>query len=517
MPQSLAASPSWYDQMRALFRNAQFAAAGAIYDAAISRGSRPSASANLLRARIWLKKDENRAVAFLIDRWPKTSDPRGRGEWELLLGVGYARMRDFERADHHLGLAQRAAAKPADRATIAYQLARRYLLEGRLDDAWRSADEMAKDRSANSRVSYELLRSFIFSHEERYREEAQSLIQAIDLIGPRRDDHLEAWFHAVQNLALLGRELSMPAAGALAKTEVDQDVEWPPDFAAQRFQALKAVGWTCALTGDMLGCFRYLRAAEQQASSDAFAAIVLIDRAFFARIVGEVNWANNEISKAETIAERIDWNALAGEERIGLLLLAEAVSNGDPEKARFYFARYNGLQKLRSPLHLFAFDHRIEAFAAYTEGVVRLAAGDAGAEAPLRKAWSIFDRIGYDWRAGRTALRLFELTQKNRWRLLAEDKFESYPQSWLVGDLQRLSTDEAPPITLPPMQQKVLSMLCQKMSTAEIAKVLGLSPYTVRNHLKAVFRSYDVHNRAALVAEVANRGKLPSVTAQNTS
>ena len=61
---------------------------------------------------------------------------------------------------------------------------------------------------------------------------------------------------------------------------------------------------------------------------------------------------------------------------------------------------------------------------------------------------------------------------------------------------------------LPPMQHRVFSLLCQKMTTAEIASELGLSQHTIRNHLKAVFRTYRVKNRAALIAEVAQRGDL---------
>lgn len=495
--------------MRILFAQAQFGAAADIYETAVAAGETPSYQAYLLQARLLLKRDENRAVAFLIRRPPKTNAGAERAEWALLLAIGYARMRDFERADHHFALAGRLVTTPADRAMLAYHQARRQLLEGKTDEARRFADEAARDASAAAKIRHEMLCSFIMSHEERYREAAESLIRALNLMRKHRNEHLEEWFHAVQNLAALGRELPFAEAADLARAEIDEDVVWPPDFAAQRFQALKAVGWSCALRGDLLGCFRYLRAAERTKPSEAFEAIVLLDRAYFARIVGESNWALNEVAKAEAIAERIDWNELAGDERIGLLLLAEAMVEINPEKARFYLARYKGLDRMRSPAHLFAFDKRCDAFAAYTEGFIRLKSGDAGAEQALRKAWIDFDRIGYDWRAGRTALRLQEATKKERWRHLAEDKLEPYPQSWLARELRQSFLVAVPRIELPPMQQKVFDMLCQKMSTAEIAQALTLSQHTVRNHLKAVFRTYGVNNRAALVAEAARRGQLP--------
>jgi DNA-binding CsgD family transcriptional regulator len=508
MAKKQLAAPQWFDEMRRLYDRCQFLAAGDVYDDAVEAGASPSYEAQLLAARILLKRDESRTVAFLIRRPPRANSPRERAEWALLLAIGYARMRDFERADHHFEIVRKLARTPVDRAALAYQLARRHMLEGKLGDARRFAADMSCDTSATTRIRRELLESFILSHEEHYRGEAESVIRAIGLIREQRENHLEEWFHAVQNLALLGRELPMPEAVEVAKAEVDADVEWPPDFAVQRFQALKAVGWSCALRGDMLGCFRYMRAAERTRPSPAFEAIVLLDRAYFARIVGERNWVCNEVAKAEQLFDRIDWNEVPGDERVGLLLMAEAIAEYSPEKAHYFLARYNGLDKMRSPVLLFAFDQRCEAMAAYSEGFVKLKSGEPGAEEALRKAWAVFDRVGYDWRAARAALHLFGATGKERWRDLADDKLEPYPSSWLAREVSRASP--APlPVKLPRMQRTVLEMLCRKMTTAEIAQDLGLSQHTVRNHLKAVFRAYGVNNRAALVAEVAGRGDVP--------
>jgi DNA-binding CsgD family transcriptional regulator len=169
------------------------------------------------------------------------------------------------------------------------------------------------------------------------------------------------------------------------------------------------------------------------------------------------------------------------------------------------------LDKIRSPLHLFAFDHRLAAIAAYVSGVVELARNSENAEVSLRKAWVIFDRIGYDWRAGRAALALYKATSKDRWLHLAEDKLEPYGLSWLGEELRFAESGQSYEINLPPMQAKVFEMLCRKKTTAEMAQELGLSQHTVRNHLKAVFKAYRVKSRSALVAEAARRGALPSI------
>ena len=102
----------WRAEMRGHFSRAEFTAAGEIYDRAVEDGEAASYEDDLMRARILLKRDENKAVAFLVRRPPRSNALKHRGEWEMLLGVGYARMRDFERADHHFGLARRLLKAP---------------------------------------------------------------------------------------------------------------------------------------------------------------------------------------------------------------------------------------------------------------------------------------------------------------------------------------------------------------------------------------------------------------------
>src|SRR5579871_3689610 len=190
MAKKQPAAPRWFEEMRGLFEQCRFLEAGDVYDQTIESGASPSYAAQLLAARILLKRDENRAVAFLIRRPPKASAYRERAEWALLLAIGYARMRDFERADHHFEMARKLARTPADRANLEYQLARRYMLEGNLSAARGHAGEMACDTSLAAQIRHELLESFILSQEERYRESAEGTIRAIKLIGERRQDHL---------------------------------------------------------------------------------------------------------------------------------------------------------------------------------------------------------------------------------------------------------------------------------------------------------------------------------------
>jgi DNA-binding NarL/FixJ family response regulator len=61
-------------------------------------------------------------------------------------------------------------------------------------------------------------------------------------------------------------------------------------------------------------------------------------------------------------------------------------------------------------------------------------------------------------------------------------------------------TPTAPPPNLTPRQVDVLRLLEQGRSTKQIASELHLSPETVRNHVRRLFRALGVNSRLEAVA-----------------
>ncbi len=502
--------------MREAYAQARFAEAIDVYEG--REAAEPSTPAvDLLYARALLKHDPGRAVDTLLRTRSHLSSQQERFACSLYLGVGFARLRDFATADKHFEAA-RALIDPRSfgaAAELANRRARRYLLESRIGDAWRGFELTLVDRSPEGKLRSERLKGAIHAREERFTEQAESLTRSLALIGDDLDLHLDAWYVAVHEICALARELPARELQQLAMREIDRRPVWSPDFGQRRFHALRALGWCKALGGDSLGTFRYLREAsalaETLADGRVWRTMIMIDRAYFAHDAGEHQWAANELAAAEDLVRMIDWKACDPESRSVLLLLAELYAPSDPEKATFYMARFHSLDPLREIADVSSIDSRWVALAQTIRGRVHLAAGNlVAAERELKPAFGTFDRIGYEWRAGKAALALAAATGKARWRLLAAEKLELYPKSWLHRELQDTSADahDGDHAQLTPMQQRVFNMICAGLATDAIAERLGRSRNTVRNHIKLIFKAYDVRSRAALVAKAARTGML---------
>lgn len=75
------------------------------------------------------------------------------------------------------------------------------------------------------------------------------------------------------------------------------------------------------------------------------------------------------------------------------------------------------------------------------------------------------------------------------------------------GATQAIAPSETISVRFPELtarQQEVLLLVCEGKSNKEIARDLGISPFTVRIHVSSLLRALHVDNRSALVA-VASR------------
>lgn len=84
----------------------------------------------------------------------------------------------------------------------------------------------------------------------------------------------------------------------------------------------------------------------------------------------------------------------------------------------------------------------------------------------------------------------------------------------LVEELARLSrrTEERPEAALSAREREVLGLMGRGLTNAEIARLLFLSPYTVKIHVSNILRKLEVPNRTEAAALAIRRGLVLDAT-----
>jgi DNA-binding CsgD family transcriptional regulator len=507
-PQVKSSADAWLDAMDAHFKAGELSAAGALFDEHITGAPY---EAVLLRARIYLKRHNYAKARSLLEscRAPVRAS-RANAQREVFLGTAYARSGRYDAADHHFQSASAVAERIGDPDLppwIAYHRSVRYAIEHRLDEARKQLALARKGRYPSAHTESAFAECFILAQERRYTEQANVLIGLLSQLNPSARDDEETRLYAVWNLAILARELYMPDCIGLLERHIDA-APWPQDYERQHFEALKALGWCHALRGDYFNAFRRLKASQHASKERARLTIAHLDRAYLARCKNEMLWHRQELAEAEDLAHTIDWKRESGEERVALLLLAELFASVDRGKASYYIAQYDELPPLHEPLQHFSHDGRLEALADYSRAIVDRALGSKKtAVALLKRTQKTYAAIGYDWRAGRCALRLYEITGEAEQLRAARELLRNYMNCWLGDELSRAELRRRD-VPLPPVQRTVFGGICRGLSNADIAREMGRSEFTVRNHVKALLKRFGVASRCALVAEAVRRQML---------
>jgi DNA-binding CsgD family transcriptional regulator len=142
----------------------------------------------------------------------------------------------------------------------------------------------------------------------------------------------------------------------------------------------------------------------------------------------------------------------------------------------------------------------------YVSGVVDLHHGERKrATGRFEGARHVYRNIGFEWRAARCDLRLFDVTRKTAFLQEAHRWLGNYPKSWLAEEWRERYAGSKKESGLTPMRDRTFRLLCEGKSNVEIADKLDLSVATVANHAKAVLKFFGVSSRHALLAEARRR------------
>jgi len=234
----------------------------------------------------------------------------------------------------------------------------------------------------------------------------------------------------LMNLSFYVRDLDLDADAAMLRSEVAAG--WPADLDVQRFYIVRSLGWSSALRGDHLGALREFRRAAEIAPTTALKVWALADRAYLGRELGEPTLARDELDQAADLAQRIDWNAIVGDDRAALLHLAKQTAAVSPARARLLFESYRRIKSKLSPHMLNKLDRRLHAHEHCADGIIARAEGaPAIARERLKRAFEIWDSIGYRWQAATAAIELAELNAGSRYRAYVVHEAAARPTSSL--------------------------------------------------------------------------------------
>jgi DNA-binding CsgD family transcriptional regulator len=108
------------------------------------------------------------------------------------------------------------------------------------------------------------------------------------------------------------------------------------------------------------------------------------------------------------------------------------------------------------------------------------------------------------------------LTPTGQWLILHSARLDGDPQGRVSVIIEPPRPDELAPLLvaaygLSDREQAVAALVLQGRSTRQIARALQISPYTVQEHLTAVFDKVGVRSRGELVGQVFFRHCLPAI------
>jgi DNA-binding CsgD family transcriptional regulator/predicted negative regulator of RcsB-dependent stress response len=493
----------------AAFRSARFRFAEEQLQRRLLGGS-AHVDARMLLARVQLRRGDPAGALATLTACARNGAREAKAEIAMLKGIAFSRLGDAASARAQFRNASAMLRRPDPlHGELTYHMAAGEWIERRLDRAQKLLASIPEDRDADLDLHVSILRGAIASANENLPEQGAILLEALRKL--RNPGVAEVYLYGmlVTHIASLAEELSGTELRDAAVAHVDR-VPWTEDIADLHFHAVRAIAWRHALEGDEFSAFRRLKEALATANSDAWRVAALTDRAYLAGALGEKRWAAQELRDAHELASTIDWNAVPGEEKLALPVLAELFAERDPAVAIAYVTTFRNVGKNYPRILSSRRDRRVEALESYSLGRVQLALGEAReAKRLLSNAWSIYRDFGMLWRAARAALALAQIDDASTWQERAKGALAAYPRSWLARgtgvQATRSPQELAPGTPLTPAQGAVLDLLLEGRSTEDIANSLGRSTFTVRNHIKAIFKAYKVSSRSALIVR-ATRG-----------
>ncbi|MGH7737423.1 MAG: hypothetical protein ACREMP_06100 [Candidatus Tyrphobacter sp.] len=239
--------------------------------------------------------------------------------------------------------------------------------------------------------------------------------------------------NVLRTAANLAREMYMPSVMARVMHRVSR-IEWTPYLQVPRFHIMRSAAWFRAMEGDYGGAMRMLGEIASLDIPDHWRLYTFCDRAYFSFVLGEdVNgWVTAE--EAMALADRVEWDRCTGGEIVGLLYIVNLFALKRPLDAQRYWKLYEALTpsdpQIRAAMSA---EPSVDAWEAYTAGLLEKGLGNtAAAAANFNRAYSLYRKIRFEWRAVLTLLAQRDITPDDAsYDEYVESVLRRFPNSWL--------------------------------------------------------------------------------------
>jgi DNA-binding CsgD family transcriptional regulator len=357
------------------------------------------------------------------------------------------------------------------------------------------------------------LRGFVAATQQRFVEALAFFNLTLDAYwGCRQRDAglAEMTVHQIAALELMQRSRDVLGTHAVPDRRRVRD-PWdatPQVPSVTRMQTFAFDAWLFAHDGDRDTAFRLMRRAEETATDVAWRVWALAGRAALAAAFGELGSAREHAALAAELSTTVEWAGTTGEERVGLLFLAETLVVTDPTAAIATLKTYDAMVNPMDPDQAFSTDPRWPAMEDYVRGLVlRVAGQDAAAKKHLASAAHRWEAHGHLWRAVVARLALASMSPRGGHLDYARAIVtKHFPKSFLARRVGIDALSDPIAASLTPAQRDVLALLLAGLSAREIATRTGRAYNTVRVHIDRLREAFKASSIHALVVDCHRRG-----------
>lgn len=501
-------------QARQAFRQARYDDALELLKGSAEWSEPELEEATLLGIDILNRRDPVGAVEELARHRDVFVTREGLIGYHLTATRAYANIRDYKSAEGMADEARRLAvhAGPGWREKIDFELARTHYLSGHYDPEDIALTLSLNASSPSIRVAAYSVRGWVYAALGDYEKQIEDLKSGLEIVAEFPDDtdvHMAATI--IHSLLRIGFELGDPSATE-AGARAYERLQWTPDVQVDRFQSVRALGWSAFLRGEPGKAQWFFTESKSLAPSPAWQVMAHLDRAYVARMESNEPWALDELHRAQQLSADVQWDATRGEERLALITLAILAAPVDLARAQRYVATYNsiGTDSIIPSLAIVR-DPRASALEKYASGRVHQVLGNKQlATTMFTSAYETFDKARHHYRCALAASALFEITGEASWQHNAQRHAENFPKSSLSKSL----SEPTPPVkdevfaAMSPLRRQIAFALCHGLTPQEMSVKFSRSLFTLSRHVDEVFEHFGARSHHELRTAMLERDLL---------